>query len=95
VMALNDARTMHFGPNGILVCLSLDFRDGLIPGGVEDTVARLEHRIRTAYPQAGRIYVEAQSLASHSAVRAAVMAGGGAGALVFRVPEVVSTQPSS
>ena len=86
VDGLNDLRTMHFGPNEILVCLSLDFRNGLSAGQVEDTVARLEQRIRAAYPQAGRIYVEAQSLASHSAVRQAVMAGGGAGALVAEVP---------
>jgi len=93
VMGLNDARTMHFGPNEILVCLSLDFRDDLTAAQVEDTVARLEHRIRAAFPQAGRIYVEAQSLASHAAVRAAVIAGGGAGALVDQVPEVVSSRP--
>jgi cation diffusion facilitator family transporter len=95
VMGLNDARTMHFGPNEILVCLSLDFKDGLTAAEVEDTVAGLEHSIRAAYPQAGRIFIEAQSQASHIAVRAAVMAGGGAGALVSRVPEVVSTKPPS
>lgn len=83
---LNDCRTMHFGPNEILVALSLDFRNDLTAGDVEDTVARLEHKIRAAYPQAGRIYVEAQSLASHAAVRQAVIAGGGAGALVSDVP---------
>lgn len=90
VDGLNDARTMHFGPNEILVALSLDFRDDLTAAEVEDIVARLEHRIRAAYPQAGRIYVEAQSLASHAAVRAAVIAGGGAGALVDDVPAIVS-----
>ncbi len=86
VDGLNDARTMHFGPNEILVALSLDFRNDLTAAQVEDTVARLEQRIRSAYPQAGRIYVEAQSLTSHAAIRAAVMAGGGAGALVSDVP---------
>ena len=86
VEGLNDARTMHFGPNEILVALSLDFRNDLSAADVEDTVARLEQKIRHAYPQAGRIYVEAQSFASHSAVRAAVIAGGGAGALVSEVP---------
>ena len=94
VDGLNDARTMHFGPNEILVALSLDFRDELTAAQVEDTVARLESRIRAAYPQAGRIYVEAQSLASHAAVRAAVIAGGGAGALVDQVPAVLSTPPA-
>jgi cation diffusion facilitator family transporter len=86
VEGLNDARTMHFGPNEILVALSLDFRNDLSAADVEDTVARLEQKIRAAYPQAGRIYVEAQSFASHSAVRAAVIAGGGVGALVSDVP---------
>ena len=90
VEGLNDCRTMHFGPNEILVALSLDFRNDLTAGSVEDTVARLEQKIRAAYPQAGRIYVEAQSFASHSAVRAAVIAGGGAGALVSDVPAPIS-----
>ena len=91
VVGLNDLRTMHFGPNEILVALSLDFRDDLTAAEVENTVARLEHRIRAAFPQAGRIYVEAQSLASHAAVRAAVMAGGGPGALVSDVPGATTT----
>lgn len=86
VERVNDLRTMHFGPNEILVALSLDFRDDLTAAQVEDTVARLEQRIRAAYPQAGRIYVEAQSFASHQAVREAVMAAGGPGALVSEVP---------
>lgn len=90
VEGLNDARTMHFGPNEILVALSLDFRNDLSAAEVEDTVARLEQKIRAAYPQAGRIYIEAQSFASHSAVRAAVIAGGGAGALVSEVPAPLS-----
>ncbi len=94
VVGLNDARTMHFGPNEILVVLSLDFRNDLTAAEVEDTAARLEHRIRAAYPQAGRIYVEAQSAASHAAVRAAVLAAGGPGALVDQVPEVTSTPPA-
>ena len=90
VRALNDARTMHFGPNEILVALSLDFDNTLSAAQVENTVARLEHKIRAAYPQAGRIYIEAQSAASHAAVRQAVIAGGGAGALVSDVPVPLS-----
>lgn len=93
VEGLNDLRTMHFGPNEILVALSLDFDDRLSAADVEAAVARLEQRIRAAHPQAGRIYVEAQSLASHAAVRAAVMAGGGPGALVSDVPGGATTTP--
>lgn len=94
VVGLNDLRTMHFGPTEILVALSLDFQDDLTAAEVEATVARLEQTIRAAYPQAGRIYVEAQSLANHAAVRDAVMTGGGPGALVSDVPGA-TTSPSA
>jgi len=66
---------MHFGPNEILVALSLDFRNDLSARDVEDAVARLEHWIRAAYPQAGRIYVVAQSLSRYTAGLKAVVAG--------------------
>ena len=94
VVGLNDLRTMHFGPTEILVALSLDFQDDLTAAEVEATVARLEQTIRAAYPQAGRIYVEAQSLANHAAVRDTVMTGGGPGALVSDVPGA-TTSPSA
>ncbi len=94
VVGLNDLRTMHFGPTEILVALSLDFQDDLSAADVENTVARLEQRIRAAYPQAGRIYVEAQSLANHAAVRDAVMTGGGPGALVSDVPGATTSPPT-
>jgi len=77
---------MHFGPNEILVALSLDFDDALSAGEVEAAVGRLERAIRAAHPQVGRLYVEAQSLAGHAAVRQAVLAGGGPAALVDDVP---------
>lgn len=94
VVGLNDLRTMHFGPAEILVALSLDFQDDLSAADVENTVARLEHRIRAAYPQAGRIYIEAQSLAGHVAARDAVMIGGGPGALVSGVPGATTSPPT-
>ncbi|MBX9803052.1 MAG: cation diffusion facilitator family transporter [Caulobacteraceae bacterium] len=78
VDGLNDCRTMHFGPNEILVVLSLDFRNHLSAGDIEDAVARLEQKIRLAYPQAGRIYAEARSFAGHSASLKARAVGGGA-----------------
>lgn len=43
-------------------------------------------RPRALLSAMGRICVEAQSFASHAAVRAAVIAGGGAGALAYDVP---------
>lgn len=95
VQGLNDLRTMHFGPNEVLVALSLDFEDHLSAAEVEAAAARLEQKIRAAHPQAGRVYIEAQSLANYAAIRAAVTAGGGPGALVADVPGATTSTPAS
>ena len=61
VVSLNQALTMHFGPNEVLVAISLDFDDHLPAGEVERTVTRIEREIKTAYPDVTRVFVEAQS----------------------------------
>jgi len=61
VVGLNQARTMHFGPNEILVALSLDFEDTLAAGEVERIVTRIERKLREAYPEVGHVFIEAQS----------------------------------
>ena len=52
---------MHFGPNEVLVALSLDFDDDLPAGEVERTVTRIERKLRDAYPELGQVFIEAQS----------------------------------
>lgn len=61
VMGLNQALTMHFGPNDVLVALSLDFEDDLPAGEVERTVTRIERAIKEAHPDVSRVFIEAQS----------------------------------
>ncbi len=63
VVGLNQARTMHFGPNEVLVALSLDFQDDLPAGEVEKIVTRLEAKLKAAYPEIGPVFIEAQSFA--------------------------------
>jgi cation diffusion facilitator family transporter len=64
VVGLNQARTMHFGPNEVLVALSLDFQDDLPAGEVERIVTRLENKLKAAYPEIGPVFIEAQSFAA-------------------------------
>jgi cation diffusion facilitator family transporter len=64
VEGLNQALTMHFGPNDVLVALSLDFKDSLSAKQVEDTVTRLEQAIKAEHPDVTRIFIEAQSFAA-------------------------------
>lgn len=61
VVGLNQALTMHFGPNDVLVALSLDFEDSLPAGEVERAVTRIERAIKRAHPDVSRVFVEAQS----------------------------------
>ena len=64
VTGLNQALTMHFGPNDVLVALSLDFQDDLPAYEVERIVTRIERKIKTAHPTVSRIFIEAQSFAA-------------------------------
>jgi len=61
VVGLNQARTMHFGPNDVFVALSLDFEDSLPAAEVERTVTYIERAIKAAHPDVTRVFIEAQS----------------------------------
>ena len=65
VRALNDLRTVHFGPSDVLVALSLDFRDRSDLADVERTVRSLERRIKSRFPIITNIFIEAQSQEDH------------------------------
>jgi hypothetical protein len=46
--------TMHFGPQDVLVALSLDFVDSRTAAEVEQAVTRIERRIKAAHPEVTR-----------------------------------------
>lgn len=60
VTAINELRTMHLGPEDVLVAASLDFRDGETARAVEATVARLETRIKARFPFVRHLFLEVQ-----------------------------------
>ena len=61
VSGVNEILTMHFGPAEVLAAISLDFDDSPSAAEVERTATGLERRIKQAYPEIRRIFVEAQS----------------------------------
>lgn len=61
IVSLNQALTMHFGPNDVFVALSLDFADALTSSDVERTVTSIERKIKLAHPDVTRVFIEAQS----------------------------------
>ncbi len=71
IKAINEIRTMHLGPNDILVAASVDFHDGIEAEEVEATTARLETRIKEKYSDVRRLFLEAQSKEAHAEAIAA------------------------
>jgi cation diffusion facilitator family transporter len=65
VLRPNEILTMHFGPEDVLVALSLDFRDSGTAGEVEQATTRIERRIKTAHPEVKRVFIEAQDREAH------------------------------
>ena len=65
VEQINELLTMHFGPNDVLVALSLDFSNTLSALGVEDTVSSIERAIKAGHSDVTRVFVEAQSFEAH------------------------------
>ena len=61
VIAINELRTVHFGPADILVAISVDFADAMSSRQVEKAVTAIEAAIKQGHPNVTRVFVEAQS----------------------------------
>jgi len=67
LLAVNELRTMHLGPQDILVAASVDAIDGLPAEKVEALTSELESAIKAQYPDVRRLFIETQSIAGHQA----------------------------
>jgi cation diffusion facilitator family transporter len=72
VLELHELRTVHFGPNDILVAISVDFEDRLDSRDVEQTVTRMEAAIKKKYPRVERVFIEAQAPRDRAALKKAM-----------------------
>jgi cation diffusion facilitator family transporter len=59
--SLNEVLTMHMGPDYVLVNISIDFRDNIPAGELEDIIARIDTQIKEKFSTVKRIFVEAES----------------------------------
>jgi cation diffusion facilitator family transporter len=57
--------SLYFGPNEVLVNLDVHFVDDLTSDEIEETVDRIESRIKQALPNVNRIYIEAATIKTH------------------------------
>ena len=62
---INEVLTMHFGPDDILLNLSLDFKNDIPAGEVENTISIFEQKIKQMHPDIKRVFIEVQSKQGH------------------------------
>lgn len=63
---VNEIRTLHRGPNDVLLAISLDFENNLTAGKVEDAIHDLEIAVKQRFPVVKRIFIEVQSAEDHA-----------------------------
>jgi cation diffusion facilitator family transporter len=61
VLHVNEVLTMHMGPDFILLNLGVKFADDTDATGIEAAVQRIETKIKNAYPEVQRIFIEAEA----------------------------------
>lgn len=62
---MNELRSIHFGPEDVLVALSLDFHNHLNAGQVESTIYELERTLKQRFPEIKRVFIEVQARRDH------------------------------
>ena len=79
VEAINELRTMHLGPDDVLLALSVDFKNSTEAEAIERAVSEIEGEIKTRWPSVKRVFLEIQSASGHAALatRSPVKAPGG------------------
>ena len=71
ILRLNELRSMHLGPEEVLLTISVDFKSGLSADQVEQTISEMERTIKERYSEVRRVFIEAQNWRAHQADRLA------------------------
>ena len=62
LVSFNSPKTLHFGPESILLAVDVDFKDDLDIVDVEKYTVEIENNIRSINPKFDRIYIESKAL---------------------------------
>lgn len=63
---INEALTIHMGPNYILLTLSVDFKESLTASLIEEDVEEITRAVKEKYPAVKRVFIEAEEPKSDS-----------------------------
>lgn len=61
IKTINEALTIHMGPEYVLATLSVDFEDSLTASLIEDDINEITGEIKQSYPTVKRVFVEAEN----------------------------------
>ncbi|MEZ5691445.1 MAG: cation diffusion facilitator family transporter [Rickettsiales bacterium] len=61
IEGISELRTMHLGPDDILVVAGVDFTDDISVEEMENTISLIEVSIKKDFPEIKRVFIEAQS----------------------------------
>ncbi|GJL98781.1 MAG: cation transporter [Methyloligella sp.] len=67
ILHVNELRSMHMGPNDIILAISIDFKDDMTAVEVESQIADLEKEIKSKYPEMKHLFIEVQKKDDHDA----------------------------
>jgi len=56
----NEILTLHMGPEFILATISVEFKDGLKTGELEQVISAVTRQIKTSYPIVQRVFIKAE-----------------------------------
>ncbi|OQY03780.1 MAG: hypothetical protein B6I20_04355 [Bacteroidetes bacterium 4572_117] len=62
ITAYKRPLSLYFGPSEVLVNLDVDFKDGLTADVLEETIDRVERKIKDLIPSVNRIFIEAETI---------------------------------
>ncbi len=65
VVAVNEVLTLHMGPHFVLLNVSVDLKDSLPAGKVEQGIEQLTRELRETHPDIKRVFIEAESRKTH------------------------------
>lgn len=58
---INEILTLHMGPDFLLVTISIDFKDHLPAGKVEEAIQKITTEIKSEYSFVKKVFIEAES----------------------------------
>ncbi len=64
VEKVNEVLTMHMGPDFVLLNLSVEFKDETTATNLEHLIAEIDSKIKQAFPEVKRIFIEAETAAT-------------------------------